>query len=690
MKKARPHRSTDEVQDASFLEEAPHASGRASGPGGPGGSGGGGGAGKGRGGGTSAKPAAPRQKWKRIAYGATVFSVWGLIVLSLGLAYVAWDLPDVDQAIQASRKPVVRIVTQKGQELARRGERYGTPVRLADVPPALPHAILATEDRRFYDHFGMDFIGIARALYVNVRAGGIVQGGSTLTQQAAKNLFLVPDRTLRRKLQEVLLALWLEAKFSKDEILTIYLNRVYFGQQVYGVDAAARHYFSVPAVKLSDYQSALLAGMLKGPNKYNPFVNPDLSRKRTEVVIGNMVAAGYLSAADAKAIARPKTWWKPKTVNTLAMGYYFSDWVLDQVGDYVTLDRDVTVIVTVDARVQGLAEAAVTRMMKKGGAAEQRDASEVAMVALAPDGAVLAMIGGADYQTSKFNRAVQARRQPGSAFKPIVYLAGFDAGLTPQSVMTDAPLTIENWSPSNFKNEYLGDMTLQEAMARSINTVAVKVSEEAGRDAVHAMARKLGITADLTDEPSLALGVSEVSVLELTAAYGAFATGGLGVWPYAISEIQDARGRPLYVRSGGGPGRVIDAGFAGAMNQMLSSVIDSDTGTGRGARLNRPAAGKTGTSQDYRDAWFVGYTADLITGVWLGNDDGRAMKGVTGGNLPAVLWKDFMSNATQTMAVRALPDGRLPSGAGDPAPQDAGAEAVKSFFKNMIDTLFGP
>lgn len=642
-----------------------------------------------------AQNAAPRKaspvkhkRWPRFIYWMVVLGVWGSVVLGLTFVWVAWDLPDADQAIQAERKPAVRIVTQQGIEIARRGDLYGAPVLLKDLPPALPHAILATEDRRFYDHFGLDIIGIARAMVANVQAGGIVQGGSTITQQAAKNLFLAPERTLRRKLQEVLLALWLEAKFTKDQIFTIYLNRVYFGQGAYGVDAAARYYFSIPATRLNVYQSAVLAGMLKGPNRYNPFINPKLSRRRTEVVLGNMVAAGYLSAADMQAIVRPKVWWKSKISHAAPIAQHFADWVFEQVGDYVALDQDINVIVTIDAAMQAKAEAAVKTMMKPGGPAQQRGAAEIALVALAPDGAVRALVGGASYSPGAFNRAVQAKRQPGSAFKPVVYLAGFEAGLTPNSTMVDEPLTVEKWSPRNFKNEYLGQMTLKEAMARSINTIAVKVSEKAGRAKVQAMAKRLGITVELTGSPSLALGSSEVSVLELCAAYGVFSTGGLGVWPYAISEIQDTTGKPIYVRTGGGPGRVIDAGYSGAMNAMLAEVIDSEFGTGSVARLARPAAGKTGTSQDYRDAWFVGYTADLIAAVWMGNDDGKPMKNVTGGTLPAMVWKDFMSAATAGMPSRALPDGTVPSDAKEPVVEDA-PQSIESFFKNMIDSLFG-
>lgn len=639
------------------------------------------------------EPQAEQKRWKRIVYWLGVVSVWGFIIGGVGLAYIAWDLPNVDEAIQASRKPVIRVLTRDGQELARRGDRYGSSVRMNELPLMLPQAILATEDRRFYDHFGIDVIGIARAMWVNVKAGGIRQGGSTLTQQAAKNLFLKSERTFRRKFQEVLLALWLEAKFSKDEILTIYMNRVYFGQSVYGVDAAARYYFGVPASDLTDYHAAMLAGMLKGPNKYNPFKNLKLAKGRTEVVLENMVRAGYFSKADADAVVRPKTWrTSAKKRKTFLGARHYADWILDQIGDYVTLDQDVNVFVSLDTRLQKQAIAATKRIMVNGGSALQREANEVALVALSPDGAVLAMIGGRDYASSRFNRAVQAKRQPGSAFKPIVFLAGFEAGLTPSTRMIDEPITIDEWSPQNFNKNYRGEMTLSDAMMRSVNTIAVKVSEDAGRQNVKAMARKLGITADLTDKPSLALGVSETTLLEMTAAYGAFATGGLGLWPYGIVEIQDANGTPLYVRSGGGPGRVIPVQYAGAMNAMLSRVISGEKGTGKMARLDRPAAGKTGTSQDYRDAWFVGYTASLITGVWMGNDAGTPMKGVTGGSYPARLWKDFMAQATANRQAKALPSDQLPAGAEQAQPEKNSnpvKDLARSVLKTFIDNLFG-
>jgi penicillin-binding protein 1A len=627
------------------------------------------------------------KRWKRIAYWALVGSVWGVIVLGLGAVYIAWDLPNVDEAIAATRKPNVRVVTQDGVELLRRGDKYGQAVRLNELPPELAHAVLATEDRRFYDHWGVDPIGIARAMWVNLQAGGIRQGGSTLTQQAAKNLFLTTERTLKRKLQEVVLALWLEAKFSKDQILTIYLNRVYFGQGAYGVDAAARTYFKVSARDMTPYQAALLAGMLKGPNKYNPMLNPELARDRTEVVLSNMVAAGYLSATDRATIKPPAQWWRYASKKYEPLGLHYADWVLDQLTDYITLDQDVTVIVTLNTRMQRSAERLVKKVMQKNGPAAKRGVSEVALVALAPDGAVLAMVGGADYKASKFNRAVQAGRQPGSAFKPVVFLAGLESGLSPSSVLADAPITVDGWSPENFKKEYLGSITLSDALARSINTVAVKVSEKAGRPHVQDTARKLGITAPLTDEASLALGVSEVSLLEMTAAYGPFATGGLGVWPYAISEIQDTRGRPLYVRSGGGPGRVIPGSYAGAMNSMLSKVMLDEHGTGKAARLDRPAAGKTGTSQDYRDAWFIGYTPDIIAGVWMGNDNGEMMKTVTGGSYPARLWRDFVTAALVNTAAKDLPTGAVQEDG--TSGRDATDNPLEKFIKGVFKSIFG-
>ncbi|WES29585.1 transglycosylase domain-containing protein [Varunaivibrio sulfuroxidans] len=616
-------------------------------------------------------------------YWGAVAGVWSAIALLALVAYYAYDLPDVETAIQATRKPVVRIFAADGSELARRGDKYGAPVHLRDLPPSLPQAVIATEDRRFYSHFGIDPVGLARAVVHDIMAGGIVQGGSTITQQAAKNLFLTRRRTLKRKVQELLLALWLEHKFTKDQILTIYLNRVYFGNGAYGVDAAARTYFGVSANDLDLYQSALIAGLLKAPSRYNPFNDPILARKRTARVLANMVAAGYLSREDARhAIdTAPRFRVKPPERR---LGRYFSDWVFSQVGAYVTVDRDIDVLTTLDPKLQNVARRDVDKLFSARGAARRAGASQTALVTLSPDGAVRAMIGGVDYTRSQFNRVTQAKRQPGSAFKVFVYLAALQEGLRPDTVMRDGPVTIDGWSPKNFGKTYRGDMTLRDALAESVNTIAVKLSEKIGRDKVRALARRLGVTSPLVATPALALGVSDMTVLELTAAYGALVNQGAGVWPFAISQIRDRDGRILYRRSGDGSGRVLDPRTVREMNAMLSRVIE--IGTARNAKIDRPAAGKTGTSQDYRDAWFIGYTADYVTGVWMGNDDGRAMRRVTGGGLPARLWHDVMLAGESDLPARPLPapPDRYLSGEKSPSTGFDLPGAIKGLFNRLF------
>jgi penicillin-binding protein 1A len=577
-----------------------------------------------------------------------ICAIWGIVIGGGIAAWYAVDLPDIDTALAATRPPTVTVVAADGVIIAESGDLYGLPVQARNLPPALIQAVLATEDRRFYSHFGLDPIGLARALVANVRAGGVVQGGSTLTQQLAKNLFLTPARTIKRKVQEVLLAVWLERHFSKDQILTVYLNRVYLGAGTYGVEAAARRYFGRRARDLDIYQSAMLAGLLKAPSRYNPAASPERAARRTAQVLANMVAAGYLSEADIRAARRGR-----KIVITAhrRATRHFVDWVLEQVPAFVSPgDRDLVVVTTLDSRLQRAAEAAVLKALDGPGKAVK--ASQGALVAMAHDGAVRAMVGGRDYRASQFNRATQARRQPGSAFKPFVYVAGLETGLRPHSRLVDAPITIEGWSPRNFKRRHRGEVTLTTAMADSINTIAVQVAERAGRTAVVRAARRLGITAPLKATPSLALGVGEVSLIELTAAYGAFANGGIGVWAYGIEEVRDATGRALYRRSGSGPGRVLDGRVAADMGAMLGAVITG--GTGRAAAFGRPAAGKTGTSQEFRDAWFVGYSADLVAGVWVGNDNGKPMQNVTGGGLPARLWRRFMTVAHAGLAPRPL------------------------------------
>jgi penicillin-binding protein 1A len=597
--------------------------------------------------------------------------LWGLIIAGTCLGYFALTLPDTSQLAVAERRPSVTILAADDSVIASLGDLFGQPLRLADMPPYLPKAVIATEDRRFYQHFGIDPFGLLRAALTDLRAGRVLQGGSTITQQLAKIAFLTPEKSIPRKLREILLALWLEHRFSKDQILEIYLNRVYLGAGAYGVDAAAHRYFGKSAMRLTLFESAVIAGLLKAPTRFSPARDRDKALARARQVLDGMVEAGIITAAEAAAAEKQGF---PPAVADRPGARYFADWVADQIGDFAaTGDRDLTVHTTLDPRMQAAAEAAVGDALTRFGA---RDAvGQGALVAMSPDGAVRAMVGGRDYARSQFNRATQAQRQPGSAFKPFVYLAGLEAGLRPADRFVDAPVRIGTWQPRNYLNRYRGEMSLADGLAQSVNTIAVQVAERAGIPRVIATASRLGIDSELARDASIALGTNEVNLLELVAAYAPFANGGNGVIPYGISEILDHRGGVLYRRSGSGPGRVVEPELVGMMNEMLTGVIDH--GTGRSAALPRPAAGKTGTTQEYRDAWFVGYTADLVAGVWFGNDDDTPMNKVTGGTLPAAAWRAFMLAATGGMPLRPLPAG--PS----PGPRPISSEA------SPLDRLLG-
>jgi len=544
----------------------------------------------------------------------------------------------------------------------------------------LPKAVMAIEDRRFYSHPGIDARGLARAMWVNLRSGKFVQGGSTITQQLAKNLFLTPERTLKRKVQEVLLALWLERTYSKDEILTLYLNRVYLGSGVYGVDAAAKKYFGKSARNVTLLEAATLAGLLKAPSHYNPSSDPEAAKQRAAVVLKSMVDAGFISSnQNVAALAGSPTLGKAAASDRV--GRYFADWVYDQVSSYVgTSDRDLVVVTTIDLRLQNIAETELQRIIAAEG--PKRGVSQAALVMMTPDGAVRAMVGGRDYQESEFNRATQAMRQPGSAFKLFVFLAALEAGMAPDDHIVDSPIQIRNWRPENYQNKYYGDVTLREAFARSLNSVAVQLYLKTGGTAVEKAATRLGITADLNPDPALALGSSEVNLLELTQAYAVFANQGQGVWFRGIDEIRDSTGAVLFRRSGDGPGRVVESRQVNQMNDMMTAVVE--WGTGKSAALGRPAAGKTGTSQDFRDAWFMGFTAELVTGVWVGNDDNKPMDKVTGGTLPALIWRSVMSKALEGTPPQPLPGGG--------EPESAVASVIDNgagFISNLLDRLRG-
>ncbi len=623
------------------------------------------------------KSPAPRRRRGAVAKVAILLLLWAAILGGGTLGYFALTLPDTSGLARSARRPSITILAADGSLLATYGDLFGQPLTLQEMPRYLPQAVIATEDRRFYSHFGIDPIGLLRALFADLSAGRVVEGGSTITQQLAKNLFLTPERSLGRKIRETLLALWLEHRFTKNQILEIYLNRVYLGAGTYGVDAAAHRYFGRSARDLDLYQCAVIAGLLKAPARFNPARDRDRAATRTAQVLANMVDAGYLGEAQAEVAEQEESSLGAVEIARPGMRY-FADWIADRLADFAGAGRDLTVRTTLDPRMQQAAEAAIADTLARDGA--KAAVREGALVAMSPEGAVRAMVGGADYRASQFNRATQAQRQPGSSFKPFVYVAGLEAGLQPSDHFDDAPIRIGGWRPHDYENHYRGDVTMAEALAQSINTVAVEVALRAGIDNVVHVAHRLGIASRLTRDATIALGTDEVNLLELVSAYAPFANGGIGIWPYGIAEIRDSGGAVLFRRAGSGPGRVLSPQLAGEMNDMLQGVIGH--GTGRSALLPRPVAGKTGTTQDYRDAWFIGYTAQLVAGVWFGNDDNRPMNRVTGGSLPARTWRQFMLAATQGMPVRPLPS------APPPAPAQTAA-APRGLFDNFFG-LFAP
>ena len=604
---------------------------------------------------------------RRTLYWGVVLGIWATIAFVALLGYYAAHLPPTSEWAVPKRPPNVKIVAANGNLLANRGDTGGESVRLEQLPPHLPQAVMAIEDRRFHYHFGVDPIGLARAMYTNVTRKAFVQGGSTLTQQLAKNLFLEPKRTFRRKMQEVVLAFWLEAKFSKEQILEMYLNRVYFGAGAYGVDAAARRYFGKSARKVNLNEAAILAGLLKAPSRFAPNRHPERAEKRAQTVLMAMRDTGYISERDAKnAIATPTA---VVSRHNSASENYVADWVMDQLPSFIgSLDEDIVVDTAIDLDLQHAAESALRVTIAENG--KKYRVSQGAVVVLDASGAVKALVGGRDYAESQFNRAIAAKRQPGSAFKPFVYLSALERGMTPESIRTDQPISIRGWRPKNYTKKYYGPVTLTKALSLSLNTVAARLAHEVGPRRVVKTARRLGVTSPLKANPSIALGTSEVTPIELTAAYVPFSNGGYGVVPHVIKRIHTASGKLLYERRGSGPGQVVSEARVGMMNRMLQETLI--TGTGRNASLgDRPAAGKTGTSQDFRDAWFVGYTTYFTAGVWLGNDNNKPTRRATGGNLPAKIWARTMEYANNGLAIVDLP------GAYRPAPDTATADASR-------------
>jgi penicillin-binding protein 1A len=608
------------------------------------------------------KPAAPRGRTRsvkrggliggigRLAYWAFVLMIWcGIagagIVVYYGAkmpAATTWSIPD--------RSPNIKIVSADGRLLANRGMTGGEAVGLHEMSPYIPQAVMAIEDRRFYSHFGIDPIGLARAMATNVMHGRFTQGGSTLTQQLAKNLFLKPDRTVERKVQEVLLALWLEQKHTKDQILEMYLNRVYFGSGAYGVEAASRRYFGKSARDVSLSEAALLAGLLKAPSRLSPARDPKAAEERAQLVLAamrdeKMIGDKELTTAMSAPATRAASYWTGSE-------NYVADRIMEELPGLIgDVRSDIIVDTTVDLTLQELAEKSIRRLVDENG--EKLNVTQGALVSIDNSGAVRAMVGGHDYANSQFDRASEARRQPGSAFKPFVYMAALEQGRTPDSVRNDAPIKIGKWTPENYNGKYYGKVTLATALAKSLNSVAAQLTMEVGPEAVVEAAHRMGIESELQANTSIALGTSEVTPLELTAAYVPFANGGYRPDVHFVKRVTTNEGEVLYEFTGGNNPRVVRSEVVGMMNSMMTGTVE--TGTAKKAAFAWPSAGKTGTSQKSRDAWFIGYTANLTTGVWFGNDDGSPMKKVTGGALPALAWHEFMVAAHEGVPVAQLP-----------------------------------
>jgi penicillin-binding protein 1A len=578
-------------------------------------------------------------------------AILGVIVAGLGFAYV-WASLDKKGLLQIPQlEPGVMLLASDGTVLSEQGSFYGDQVRVPDLPDYVPNALIAIEDRRFRQHYGIDPIGLARAMARNVMAGRMVEGGSTLTQQLAKNLFLTPERTASRKIQEAVLAIWLERKFSKDEILQLYLNRVYYGSGAIGIEKAAQTFFRKSAAELTLAEAATLAGTLKAPTTYNPINHPVESANRTGLVLDAMVRSGYITADEAaQAISAPSS---VAASDYVPATQYVADWVRDQLPQLVkSYDQSIVVETTIDPHLQLVAEKSLRKQLNETG--KKLKVQQGALVLMDGAGAVRAMVGGKSYKRSQYNRATRALRQPGSAFKPFVYLAAMEQGYQPSSVEVDEPIRIGGWEPENYKHKYLGPVTLTTAMAQSLNTVAAKLANQVGPANVVSAAHRMGITSKLGTDASIALGTSEVTLLEMTSAFTPFANGGYAVAPYVVKRISTKDGQLLYERRGEGLGQVVAPADLGAMNTMLRAVVRE--GTARKAQFGGfDLAGKTGTSQDYRDAWFIGYSSYYVAGVWVGNDDNSPTKNVTGGSLPASIWRSVMAEAHTGLAPERLP-----------------------------------
>jgi penicillin-binding protein 1A len=625
---------------------------------------------------------APRFKVKRpplnaILYWSMVSIVWAGIFVVGFLAVFALDLPDTSSLFKTERQPSITYLDRSGALIAVRGSKFTPPVNIDELPDYVPAAFIAVEDRRFYHHIGFDPIGIGRAMVRNLRRekGDNFAGGSTITQQLAKNLFFSNEQTLKRKIQELILAVWLEIKFDKKQILSMYLNRIYYGAGAYGIEAASQRYFNKSAKELTIGEAAMLAGMLKGPSRFSPLSDKDRSSKRTIIVLNEMVQAKVITKEQRDEVFKQGLRVKRTLVTEHA--HYFIDWMDSEIVQLIDLNAnkdDLIVETTLDLPIQTDAERAVKTIMARD---IKKKVEQAALVAVDGEGRVRALIGGVSYSDSQFNRAIDARRPAGSSFKPFVYLAAMEAGYQPSTPVVDEPFSVGDWTPENYTKKYLGNITLQTALAQSVNTVAARLANDVGRNTVARRAREMGIESKINTDPAMALGTVDVSPIELAQAYVPFSNGGFKAKAHGIIRIRTSAGKVLYqyrMREDGKRVQVMNNPPLTYMNQMLREVVNS--GTGSGVKMPKyDIAGKTGTTSDYRDAWFVGYTGGFVAAVWVGRDNNSQMAKVTGGGTPAAIWKDFMTKALPRIKVSSIPSGpawAMPEG--DPVKDLLGSE----------------
>ena len=578
------------------------------------------------------------KSFKFIVKWGFIFSIWISIFSALALVYYLYDLPSLSKMEEQKNRQVTQINYSNQEPITSFGGIYGSEVDFYELPSNLINAVIATEDRRFFNHHGIDIFGVIRAAYENNKAGHIVQGGSTITQQLAKLLFLNPERNFKRKIQEVLLALQLERKFTKEQILTCYLNRAYFGAGNYGVGNAAKFYFGKNVAEINLKESALLAGLLKAPSKFSPKNNKELAQDRADEVLENMVEAGFLNEKKLSRINKDVAYKVEKSQRL-----YFADFVREQYPDFISeklsQDKRILITTTLNEEIQGKMEEVENEFVEKH--SDKIGKSQISIIVMDKSGAVLAMSGGKDYQESQFNRAVYAKRQAGSAFKTFVYLAAFEDGADTDDEFEDKKVNVGVWLPGNYNNHYVGDVTLKRAFAESLNSVAVQLAYKVDKEAIIETAHKLGIVSEIKkNDLTIALGTTEVSLLELVSAYATIANDGEAVIPFAISKIENEAQETLYERESSGLGQVISEDAQEKIREVLREAVES--GTGKNANISSNIYGKTGTSQNFRDAWFIGFDDRYVIGVWIGNDDNSATKKITGGSLPASLFAEIM------------------------------------------------